>query len=94
MGILNLIPDQVYKYIGIAVVGFLLFRKKIPILNKIDIQIKLPDEFMRHFRWITPLALICEILILLFLIFQVMDLKIMVQDLKLLVAPMPQKVGP
>lgn len=51
----GLIPERAYKYIVMALLGLLIFRQKIPILNKIDVKVHLPDEFMRHFRWITPL---------------------------------------
>ena len=53
--IFGLIPESAYKYIVIALLGLLIFRQKIPILNKIDVKVHLPEEFMRNFRWITPL---------------------------------------
>lgn len=53
----GLIPEASYKYIVMALLFLVLFRQKIPILNKIDIKIHLPEEFMRNFRWITPLMI-------------------------------------
>lgn len=55
--IFGLIPERAYKYIVMALVALLIFRQKIPILNKIDVRIHLPEEFMRHFRWLTPLLI-------------------------------------
>lgn len=49
------IPERAYKYIVMGLLFLLIFRQKIPFLNKIDVTIKLPEEFMRNFRWITPL---------------------------------------
>lgn len=51
----GIIPESSYKYIVMALVALLILRQKIPILNKIDVTIRLPEEFMRNFRWITPL---------------------------------------
>jgi len=51
----KLIPENAYKYIVMALLALLVFRQKIPILNKIDVTVRLPEEFMRNFRWITPL---------------------------------------
>lgn len=59
--IFGLIPERAYKYIVGGLVFLLVFKEKIPILNKIDVKIHLPEEFMRHFRWITPLLLIFQI---------------------------------
>ena len=53
--IFGLIPERAYKYIVMALLALLIFRQKIPVLNKIDVRVHLPEEFMRHFRWITPL---------------------------------------
>jgi len=49
------IPEKAYKYIVLGLFILLIFRQKIPILNKVDVTVKLPEEFMRNFRWITPL---------------------------------------
>lgn len=53
-----LIPDHLYKYIVMGLIFLLIFRQRIPILNKIDVTVKLPEEFMRHFRWLTPLLVV------------------------------------
>jgi hypothetical protein len=53
----GLIPDGAYKYIVAGLIFLLVFKDKIPVINKIDVTIKLPEEFMRHFRWITPLMI-------------------------------------
>lgn len=60
--IMNLIPDYIYKVFFIGIVFLIMFWKKIPILNKIRINIILPEEFMRHFRWLTPLFLVILLL--------------------------------
>lgn len=60
--IFGLIPERAYKYIVAGLVFIFVFKEKIPILNKIDVKIHLPDEFMRHFRWITPLLAIIQII--------------------------------
>lgn len=53
--LLDLIPEATYKYIVAILIGLFVFKNKIPILNKIDIKFHFPEEFMRSFRWITPL---------------------------------------
>lgn len=54
----GIIPEAAYKYILMSLLALIFLRDKIPIINKIDIKIRLPDEFMRHFRWITPLMIL------------------------------------
>lgn len=51
----SLIPESAYKYIVLSILILFVFWKRIPVLNKIDVRIRLPEEFMRNFRWITPL---------------------------------------
>lgn len=92
MDLLHIIPDFVYKYIGIAFVFLLLFKKKIPIINKIDVQIKLPEEFMRHFRWLTPLTLIINTIVTIFLYMRIVELSLLIQESKI-VATRTQRVG-
>lgn len=61
----GIIPERAYKYIVMALVGLFVFKNRIPILDKIDVRIHLPDEFMRHFRWITPLLSAIQLIFLL-----------------------------
>lgn len=63
--LLDLLPERFYALIVIALIFLFLFKDKIPIVNKIEVKVHLPDEFMRHFRWITPLMGIIQIIILL-----------------------------
>jgi len=67
----GIIPERAYKWIVAALVFLLVFKDKIPIVNKIDVRIHLPDEFMRHFRWITPLLSLIQ-LVFLFVIYKVL----------------------
>ena len=56
----GLIPERAYKYIVAGLLVLLIFRQRIPILNKIDVKVSLPEDFMRNFRWITPLLVVCQ----------------------------------
>ncbi len=58
----NWIHASAYKYIVLVLCFLFLFKDKIPIVNKIEVKIHLPEEFMRHFRWITPLLLIVNLI--------------------------------
>ena len=51
----GLIPPESYGYLIAAALFVFFMRSKIPILKDIQFKVSLPEEYMRNFRWITPL---------------------------------------
>lgn len=72
--IASFIPDNAYKVIVLGLIAILIFRNKIPILNKIDVRFHFPEEFMRSFRWITPVLCLVTIGIQIIILFYMREI--------------------
>lgn len=55
MDIFKFLPNTIYEFIGYGFVTFVILFFRYRLWQYV--RVELPDEFMKHFRWITPLEL-------------------------------------
>lgn len=74
MDLFKLIPDYVYKYLGMAFVALAIFGWRFNLFKLVKVKITLPEDFMRQFRWITPLFLFINLVMTAFILRLLVDL--------------------
>lgn len=74
LNLISSIPNVVYKFIVIFLSAFIFLTWKLGFLKWIKVKVVLPEDFMRNFRWITPLTNILMMILVLFQCYVMMRL--------------------